>query len=115
MNVPAIILTKDNQTREILKMYIDEFEAFTVLNTDDVYNELSKYDKSVLIAVPPGCGWLGQWVRARLWTPRDQSSDAAIPGDIEAASMFSMNAVFSMICSTALTLRCVLACRSARA
>ena len=50
MNVPAIILTKDNQTREILKMYIDEFEAFTVLNTDDVYNELSKYDKSVLIA-----------------------------------------------------------------
>ena len=50
MNVPAIILTKDNQTREILKMYIDEFEAFSVLNTDDVYNELSKYDKSVLIA-----------------------------------------------------------------
>ena len=34
---------------------------------------------------------------------------------IEAASTFSMNAVFSMICSTALTFRCVLACRSASA
>jgi hypothetical protein len=49
------------------------------------------------------------------WTPRDQSSDAAMPGDIEAASTFSMNAVFSMICMIALTLRCVFACRSASA
>ena len=40
--------------------------------------------------VSPGCGWSGQWVRARFWTPRDQSSDAAIPGDIEAASAFSI-------------------------
>ena len=40
---------------------------------------------------------------------------AVSAGDIEAASTFSMNAVFSMICSTALTLRCVLACRSASA
>jgi hypothetical protein len=48
-------------------------------------------------------------------TPRDQSSEAAMPGDIEAASTFSMNAVFSMICMMALTLRCVFACRSASA
>jgi type IV secretory pathway component VirB8 len=42
----------------------------------------------------------------RDWSARDQSSDAAIDGDIEAASMFSIIAVFSMICMIAETLAC---------
>ena len=37
----------------------------------------------------------------RDWSPRDQSSAADIEGDIEAASAFSIIAVFSMICMIA--------------
>src|SRR3546814_5737773 len=50
----------------------------------------------------------------RDWSARDQSSDAAIEGDIEAASMFSIIAVFSMICMMAETLAWPVAWRCAR-
>ena len=50
----------------------------------------------------------------RDWSARDQSSDAAIEGDIEAASMFSIIAVFSMICMIAETLAWPVTWRCAR-
>lgn len=51
--VSTIILTENEQTRELLKMYINEFEIFEPLSdfSDylEIYDTLSSFDKSVLI------------------------------------------------------------------
>lgn len=47
MKVPAIVLTKDPQIREIVKMYLDEFESFEYTENEDT---LLTSDKSILIA-----------------------------------------------------------------
>ena len=47
MKVPAVVLTKDSQIREIMKMYLDEFEMFEY--SEDESN-LSTFEKTVLIA-----------------------------------------------------------------
>lgn len=47
MKVPAVILTKDSQIREIIKMYLDEFEIFESTEDESV---LENNDKVVCIA-----------------------------------------------------------------
>lgn len=50
--VSTLILSDDEQTREVLKLYIEEFDSFEYLHTDfsQIIPTLSSLDKSVLIA-----------------------------------------------------------------
>lgn len=50
MKWPAYILSNNKQTREIIKNFICESELFEYIETLDIIQEISKADKSILIA-----------------------------------------------------------------